>query len=316
MVGVELAGPIMDLTMAATPRSYGEALEKASQCGGDAVLAVVGSSAQFHPELAVQPIIRFPKSKPIVAFFTPQAERSLALAAAEGIAAFRTPEACADAIGAFFSWQAPRNRPSLPVPEEIDDNPFELLASLGIPVAQWAIAEAPDFAHAIGYPVAVKLLEAHKTERGGVVLGIADREEFEKIVKKINANRVLVQKMHSGLSEAIIGYRDDAVVGPLVLVGVGGVLTEIYRDIVLRMAPVSEAEAGEMIDRVKGFAAIRGYRNLPRGDLKALARAVSALSRLALVKDRPVREAEINPLMVKADGVVAVDALVALKEAA
>jgi hypothetical protein len=122
--------------------------------------------------------------------------------------------------------------------------------------------------------------------------------------------------MHTGLAEAIIGYRDDAVVGPLVLVGVGGVLTEIYRDIVLRMAPVSEEEAGEMIDRVKGFAAIRGYRNLPRGDVKALARAVSALSRLALVKGKPVREAEINPLIVSADGVVAVDALVALKEAA
>lgn len=70
-----------------------------------------------------------------------------------------------------------------------------------------------------------------------------------------------------------------------------------------------------MIAQVKGFAAIRGYRNLPRGDVKALARAVSALSRLALVKGKPVREAEINPLIVKADGVVAVDALVALKEA-
>ena len=66
-----------------------------------------------------------------------------------------------------------------------------------------------------------------------------------------------------------------------------------------------------MIAGVKGFAAIRGYRNLPRGDLRALARAVSAVSRLCLAKGRPVREAEINPLIVKADGVVAVDALVA-----
>jgi acyl-CoA synthetase (NDP forming) len=316
MLGVELAAPIMDLTMAATPQSYGEALEKASQSDGDAVLAVVGSSAQFHPQLAVEPIVKCPRTKPIVAFFTPQAERSLALAAAEGIPAFRTPEACADAIAAFFSWQQPREPPRLAVPDRLPSHPFDLFASLGIPVAQWAIAEAPDFAHPIGYPVAVKLLEAHKTERGGVALGIANGEEFEREVKKISKNRVLVQKMHSGLAEAIVGYREDAVVGPLVLVGVGGVLTEIYRDYVLRMAPVSEEEAEEMIAQVKGFAAIRGYRNLPRGDLKALARAVSALSRLALVKDRPVREAEINPLIVSADGVVAVDALVALKEAA
>jgi len=88
------------------------------------------------------------------------------------------------------------------------------------------------------------------------------------------------------------------------------VMTEIYRDTVLRMAPVSEGEAGEMIEQVKGFAAIRGYRNLPRGDLKALARAVSAFSRLALAQGRPVLEAEVNPLIVRADGVVAVDALV------
>jgi len=122
--------------------------------------------------------------------------------------------------------------------------------------------------------------------------------------------------MQSGLAEAIVGYRDDPVVGPLVLVGSGGVLTEIHRDYVLRMAPVSEREAGEMIEQVKGFAAIRGYRNLPRGDLGALARAVSALSALSLMPGRPVREAEVNPLIVRADGVVAVDALVAPRGAA
>jgi hypothetical protein len=122
---------------------------------------------------------------------------------------------------------------------------------------------------------------------------------------------VLVQEMQSGLAEAIVGYRDDPVVGPLVLVGAGGVLAELYRDYALRIAPVSETEAAEMIEQVKGLAPIRGYRNLPRGDVKALAQAVSALSRLALAKGRPVREAEINPLIVKADGVVAVDALVA-----
>jgi len=81
----------------------------------------------------------------------------------------------------------------------------------------------------------------------------------------------------------------------------------------VRMAPVSEEEAQEMIARVKGFAAIRGYRNLPRGDLRALAQAVAAVSRLALAKGRPVLEAEINPLLVKVDGVVALDALVARK---
>jgi acetate---CoA ligase (ADP-forming) len=312
--GVELAAPIRDLTMAGGAQDYGKALEEAARADCDLVVACVGSSAQFHPEVAVEPIVNGPKAKPVVAFFTPQADRSLALAAAQGIAAFRTPEACADAVAAFLAWRAPRTAPALAAPRALPEDPFELLAALGIAAAPWAIARGPDFSHEIGYPVALKRLEAHKTERGGVVLDIRSRAEFEKEVEKLNAHRVLVQEMQSGLAEAIVGYRDDPVVGPLVLLGAGGVMTEIYRDYALRMAPVSEGEAGEMIEEVKGLAAIRGYRNLPRGDVKALARAVSALSRLALVQDRPVREADINPLMVKADGVVAVDVLLAYGE--
>jgi acyl-CoA synthetase (NDP forming) len=313
MRGVELAAPIMDLTMAASGQNYAEALEKAAASECDLVLACVGSSAQFHPELAVQPIVQSKKSKPVVCFFTPHAERSLALAAAASIPAFRTPEACADAVASFLSWRSPRNPPALTAPGDLPQDPFELVAALGIAVAPWAIAEAPGFPHSLNYPLAVKRLEAHKTERGGVALGISTREELEKAAQKMGARRVLVQQMQSGLAEAIVGYRDDPVVGPLVLVGAGGVLSELYRDYALRVAPVSETEAADMIEEVKGLAAIRGYRNLPRGDVMALARAISALSRLALAKGRPVREAEVNPLIVKADAVVAADALVVRK---
>jgi acyl-CoA synthetase (NDP forming) len=314
MRGVELAAPIMDLTMAASGQNYAEALEKAAASECDLVLACVGSSAQFHPELAVQPIVQSKKSKPVVCFFTPHAERSLALAAAASIPAFRTPEACADAVASFLSWRSPRNPPALTAPGDLPQDPFELVAALGIAVAPWAIAEAPGFPHSLNYPLAVKRLEAHKTERGGVALGISTREELEKAAQKMGARRVLVQQMQSGLAEAIVGYRDDPVVGPLVLVGAGGVLSELYRDYALRVAPVSETEAADMIEEVKGLAAIRGYRNLPRGDVMALARAISALSRLALAKGRPVREAEVNPLIVKADAVVAADALVVRKK--
>src|SRR5207247_1086721 len=83
--------------------------------------------------------------------------------------------------------------------------------------------------------------------------------------------QVLIQKMESGLAEAIVGYRDDPVVGPLVMVGAGGILAELYNDVVLRLAPVDEAEALEMIGQVKGFAVLRGFRGLPRGDVQALA---------------------------------------------
>jgi acyl-CoA synthetase (NDP forming) len=119
--------------------------------------------------------------------------------------------------------------------------------------------------------------------------------------------------MVTGLAEAIVGYRHDPLVGPVVLVGMGGQLAEIYRDTALECAPVSEEQAHAMIARIKGFALLRGYRNLPRGDMDALARTVAAVSCLAFLPGQPVAEAEINPVMVLEDGVVAVDGLVVLK---
>jgi hypothetical protein len=153
----------------------------------------------------------------------------------------------------------------------------------------------------------------HKTEVGGVVLGIRNREELLRAARSLPGTEVLVQKMESGLAEAIVGYRDDPLVGAVVLVGAGGVLAELYQDYVLRMAPVSVQEAEEMIGEVKGLAVIRGFRGLPKGDVRALAEAVAAMSRLALVSGRPVAEAECNPVIVKAQGAVAVDSLIVMK---
>ena len=323
--GIELAG-MHDLTMAGSATSYRATLEKllaSADC--DAVLAAVGSSAQFHPEFAVEPIVTARRTaKPLVAFLTPHAERSLALLAERGIPAFRTPEACADSLAAFFAWRSPRQfgdgaRTNLgSVPDLIrapSPNSFAVFEALGIPVVEQAIAQAPAFAHALRYPVALKRLGVeHKTEQGGVVLNVQSDAELAEHARRMKEERLLVQRMERGLAEAIVGYRDDPVVGPLVLVGAGGTLAEIYQDVAVALAPVSEAEALAMIERVKGLAVVRGYRNLPRGDIEPLARAVAALSRLALIPGRPVREAEANPVIVKREGVVAVDALIALKE--
>ena len=78
-----------------------------------------------------------------------------------------------------------------------------------------------------------------------------------------------------GLAEVLVGYRLDPQVGPVIAVGVGGVLAEIYRDITLAIAPVTVETAGDMIDRVRGLAPIRGYRNLPKGDVEALAKVIA-----------------------------------------
>jgi len=313
MQGLELAS-MHDLTMTSTQDIYRTTLEKllaSPDC--DAVLAAVGSSAQFHPEFAVQPILQAKRSaKPLAAFLTPHAERSLALLAEQGIAAFRTPEACADAFAAFFAWHSPKPEFGDRARIQLPADPFAAMESLGIPVAQHAIVQAPDFKHSLPYPVALKRLDVeHKTEVGGVALNIGSHAELVEQAKRTGQSRLLVQRMERGLAEAIVGYRNDPVVGPLVLVGAGGTLAELYKDVAIALAPVSDAEALALVERVTGLAVVRGYRNLPRGDIKALARAVAALSRLALAPE--VREAEINPLIIKAEGVVAVDARLVLK---
>jgi succinyl-CoA synthetase beta subunit len=176
------------------------------------------------------------------------------------------------------------------------------------------------------YPVAVKVLSsaiAHKTDVGGVVLNVTDGAALVAAKQRICAvvaerlpsvriDRLLAQQMISGLGEVLIGYRIDRDVGPLVLVAAGGVLTEIERDRSLRLAPVDLATAHEMIAEVRGLKAFSGYRGRPKGDLDALAHAIVALSQLAA--DPAIVEAEINPLIIRIDGVVAVDALVKLAD--
>jgi len=151
---------------------------------------------------------------------------------------------------------------------------------------------------------------------GGVALGVRDETELgaavARIRKSTGCDRVMVQAMARGLGEALVGYRVDEQVGPIVMVAAGGVLTEIYRDRAIRLAPVDLETAREMVAEVKAFRALEGYRGRPAGDLEALAAAVAALSRLATDEEAKVMEAELNPVMVleRGRGVVAVDALV------
>lgn len=296
----------------------------------DMVLAVVGSSARFHPEQAVKPIIDSANAaKPIAAFLVPDAPDALAMLRAAGVPAFHTPEACADAIAAALARREPK--PVVPTAAAIGEarvldelEAYALLDRLGIPrspavALDVAIAQPP--ALPFPYPVAVKVLSAdvpHKTEAGGVALSIRDGEALVAAIRTmretvkqrtgIMPERVLVAPMVSGIGEALIGYRVDHEAGPLVMAAAGGVFTEIYRDRALRLAPVDLATAHAMIAEVKAFATLNGFRGKPAGDLEALARAIVALSRLAETGD--VAEAEVNPLIVKTDGVVAVDALI------
>jgi acyl-CoA synthetase (NDP forming) len=294
----------------------------------DLVVVVVGSSARFYPDLAVKPIIDSVGSqKPIAAFLVPEAPDALARLAAAGVPSFHTPEACADAVAASLQRHAPRRievRSHQPGTGRMLDEleAYALLDRIGVPHAPSIaldanIKQAP--ALPFPYPVVVKALSetiAHKSDVGGVVLNVRDAGALLLAIAKIReatkVDRVLVQPMLSGLGEVLIGYRLDADVGPLVMLAAGGILAEIHRDRSLRLAPVGLAEAQTMIGEVAALKALAGYRGKPAGDLDSLAKALVALSKLAVVDGPAVAEAEVNPLMVrpKGEGVVAVDALV------
>jgi acyl-CoA synthetase (NDP forming) len=343
-------GKLVDLTLAgAKPEIVAGTIERLlADPNNDAAIFVVGSSAQFNPELAVEPLLKFAKSgKPFAVSLTPAAEKSLALLTAAGVPAFRHPESCAEAMALCLLRPTPQPVPELDEPATSalealqagrtsgfdERRASALFAALGVPMAKaLTVPDARRVASAVdevGAPVALKILSAdipHKTEAGGVALGLMDGQaaalaarEIEKRVKARSPNAkldgFLVQKMEKGLAEVILGFRRDPLVGPTITVGLGGVLAEIYKDASTRIAPVSEAEAREMIAEVKGLATVRGYRNLPKGDVAALARTIAAFSSLAHASFAEVSEAEINPLLIKRDGegVVAVDGLVVLK---
>lgn len=301
----------------------------------DIVVAVVGSSARFQPELAVQPVIdSADAAKPIIAFLAPEAPEALQKLTQAGVPCFRTPEALADAVAAALARREPK--PAVAVKAHARDGArtlhefeaYALIDQLGIARAPAAVVSADGSAVAplhFAYPVAAKVMSekiAHKTDAGGVALNIADAEALKDAIGAmratiaerlpgVTANRFLVQPMMAGVGEVLIGYRVDPDAGPLVLLAMGGVLAEIHQDRALRLAPITLADAQAMIAEVRGLKALAGFRGKPAGDLDALAQALVALSQIA-TRAPHVIEAEINPLIVReaGQGVIAVDALV------
>lgn len=346
-IEVAPGAPVADVTMAGTKPEVVDTVMASFMADPrvDAVVVGVGSSAEYFPELAVAPLAKWATAeKPIVAFLLPNAQRSLELLSKAGIAGFRTPEACADALGAYLEWTPPREKSTAPLSAAAracldgadgaatlnEQRALELFAALGVPVPKIATVKVAGDVDALklAYPVVAKILSAdiaHKSEVGGVKVGIADAAALKTAVsslltevpKKVPGARidgVVVQEMVKGLGEAIVGFRRDPRVGPVVVVGVGGILAEVYGDVSVRPAPVDLTIARAMIAEVKGFAPLRGFRGLPKGDLDALAAIVVAISQLALSELPQIAEAEINPVIMRGEGqgAVAVDGLVVL----
>ncbi|MGD0280074.1 MAG: acetate--CoA ligase family protein [Smithella sp.] len=200
-----------------------------------------------------------------------------------------------------------------------------LLRQRGIPVVDSILAnnyqEAEAAAQKLGFPAALKICSEaipHKTERGGVALNIKDISSLGKAFREMSHKfsdvpgaAFLVQKIARPGTELILGARRDAVFGPVVLAGIGGIFTEIFRDTALDLAPVDSTIARAMLGRLRGAALLNGYRSQEPLDIAAIADAIAALSRL--ITERPdILEIDVNPFIAYPDGAVALDALVRL----
>ncbi len=202
-----------------------------------------------------------------------------------------------------------------------------LLRAYGVPLPREAVAqsaaEAADLAEDVGFPVVMKIVSEdilHKTEAGGVLVGVADREQAEQayrtLIKNARAYKadaalggVQIQQQVSGRGvEVIVGAVTDPSFGKVVAFGLGGVLVEVLRDITFRLAPVTREDALSMLDGVAASAVLKGVRGGPAVHREALADIVVNVS--ALVSDFPeIREVDLNPVLADADGATAVDSV-------
>lgn len=207
----------------------------------------------------------------------------------------------------------------------------QVFAAYGVPVVEERLARSPDeaaaAARALGFPVALKVESPaipHKTEAGVVRLALVNeafvREAYAevmaaalKVASEGEIRGVLVQPMADGV-EVIAGVRVDPIVGPLVVVGSGGVMVELMRDSVASLAPVSKAEARAMISRLKGYPLLTGFRGSAPADVEALADTVARVSEFAADFADEIDEADVNPLRCSAKRVLAVDALITRRE--
>lgn len=338
---------VVDLTIAGTkPEVVSDAIKyfmDDNNC--DLVVMVVGSSAKFRPDQAVEPLIKFGKyKKPLAVYIAPDAPEALKLLHQHDIACFRTPESCAEGIRAYLNTKAPKNNIEKShnfkgISNKLkgsrnknlsEKNSLEIFKEIGINTVHFEIfsneEQAKHFASILGFPVAIKLLSndfLHKTEIGGVELDINSMDSlissYQKLSKisnnlniKENEKKFLMQKMEKGLTEIILGYRVDELVGPIVMIGPGGVMSEIFDDKSIRIAPVEISDAMEMIKEVKSLISVQGFRGLPKADMKVLAQAIVKISQLASVRE--IKDAEINPIIIKEgqEGLVAVDGLITL----
>jgi acetate---CoA ligase (ADP-forming) len=257
------------------------------------------------------------------------------------VAAFSDPDAAAHALGLAAGRAEWLRRPAgtVPSPEGIDreraehvisealatssdvwlapPETRELLEAYGLPLVPERVADSPEqavkAARELGFPVAVKTAAPgiHKTEAGGIALGLTSAAEVSEAAGRIGCP-VIVQRMAEGGTELLAGITQDPVFGPLVAFGPGGILAELIGEAGFRIAPLTDEDANELVSSGKVGKLVRGYRGAPASDQDALTDLLHRLSKLG--EDLPeVAELDLNPVIAGPDGCVAVDARVRVR---
>lgn len=198
-----------------------------------------------------------------------------------------------------------------------------LFSLAGFAVPRFAVArtekEARRFAHEIGYPVVAKIVSPrilHKSEVRGVVVGIGDEGRLVEVFERLRGLEgfvgVLVEEMMPGGVELILGAKIDLQFGPMILLGMGGTGVEIYRDVALRMAPLSEKDALTMIGGLKAHRLLEGYRGTEPVNQGKLTETLLTFSSLVMELEGRIDSIDINPLLCSAGRCVVADARIML----
>jgi acetyl-CoA synthetase (ADP-forming) len=201
----------------------------------------------------------------------------------------------------------------------------QVLAAHGIPVTKEILVNdlkgLMDATRTIGYPLVLKGCSsdiAHKTEKGLIRVDIRNGEEATAAFEEIRAHMgtdagVLVQEMVKGQRELVVGLTRDPQFGPCVMFGLGGIFTEILKDISFRVAPLEKRDALDMMQEIRGHKILEAVRGMEAADLDTLSDILIKVGRIGL-ENETVKEIDINPVIISGDKPVAVDALVVLEE--
>jgi len=201
----------------------------------------------------------------------------------------------------------------------------ELLKEYGIPVPDFKLIKSEDeiagLAKEINFPIVMKIVSPdiiHKTDAGGVKVGVKDEEEarmiYQEIIskaikynKKASISGVIAYTMVPQGTEIIIGMMKDPHFGPVIMFGLGGIFVEVLKDVSFRIIPLEERDAREMIAEIKGYKILKGARGNPPRDIRAIEEVLMKVSKL-IMKNPEINEIDLNPIFVFENGIQVVDA--------